>query len=161
VIGVEQALRAEVVLGGERIVVHGFADRLELDDQHRVVVVDLKTGKYPPTGAEVAEHPQLGLYQLAVDSGAADGLVPPERRPLRAGGAELVQLRKETRGSVKVQAQPPQEPDEAGVRLVEAQLLHAATVMRSEQFGARPGGHCDTCAFVAVCPARGAGTVLS
>ncbi|NEN79689.1 ATP-dependent helicase [Nocardioides zeae] len=160
-IGVEQALRAEVVLGGERIVVHGFADRLELDDQHRVVVVDLKTGKYPPTAAEVAEHPQLGLYQLAVDTGAADGLVPPERRPLRAGGAELVQLRKETRGSVKVQAQPPQEPDETGVRLVEAQLLHAATVMRSEQFGARPGGHCDTCAFVAVCPARGAGTVLS
>ncbi|MDF9716606.1 ATP-dependent helicase [Nocardioides sp. ChNu-153] len=162
VLGVEQHLRAELRLDdGERIVLNGFADRLEIDDQHRVVVVDLKTGKYPPTGAEVAEHPQLGLYQLAVELGAADELLPPEHRPARSGGAELVQLRKETRGSVKVQAQPPQEADATGRRLVEQQLALAARVVRGESFGARAGGHCDTCAFVATCPATGAGTVLS
>ena len=45
----------------------------------RVVVVDLKTGKYPPTQAEIAEHPQLGLYQLAVENGAVEGT--GSRRP--------------------------------------------------------------------------------
>ncbi|MDT9593768.1 ATP-dependent DNA helicase [Nocardioides zeae] len=161
VIGVEQHLRAEVTLAdGEKVLLNGFADRLEIDDQHRVVVVDLKTGKYPPTGAEVDEHPQLGLYQLAVEHGAADELVDPEHRPARAGGAELVQLRKEARGKVKVQSQPPQEPDPTGRRLVEVQLEQAASVLRHETFSARSGKHCDTCAFVPVCPSQGAGTVL-
>ncbi|WP_084540952.1 ATP-dependent helicase [Nocardioides alkalitolerans] len=162
VVGVEQRLRAEVTLDdGERVVLNGFADRLEVDDQHRVVVVDLKTGKYPPTGAEVDQHPQLGLYQLAVDHGAADHLVPPEHRPARSGGAELVQLRKEARGVVKVQLQGPQEPDADGRLLVQTQLAEAVAVIRCEEFSARVGKHCDDCAFVPVCPAKGAGTVLS
>ena len=33
---------------GEQVALRGYADRLELDDDGRVVVVDLKTGKYPP-----------------------------------------------------------------------------------------------------------------
>lgn len=162
VLGVEQALRAEVTLdSGETVVVHGFADRLEIDDQHRVVVVDLKTGKYPPRDLEVREHPQLGLYQVAVERGAVDELLAPEHRPARPGGAELVQLRKEVRGAVKVQAQPPPEPGPDGVRTIELQLAQAVDVVRGETFGARAGTHCDTCAFVAVCPARGTGTVLA
>ncbi len=57
---------------GQVVRLHGYADRLELDEDGRVVVVDLKTGKYKPTGPEVERHSQLGLYQLAVDHGAAD-----------------------------------------------------------------------------------------
>ena len=84
----ERELRAEVTLpDGQRIAVYGYADRLEIDDDGRVVVVDLKTGKYPPTNDEVREHPQLGLYQYAVANGAVDALLdePAVRRGCRAG----------------------------------------------------------------------------
>jgi RecB family exonuclease len=118
-------------------------------------VVDLKTGKYPPSGPEVEKHPQLGLYQLAVDHGAADELVG---RPVTSGGAELVQLRIGGE-QPKVQQQPP--PAEGGVRLVEEHLMQAAAVLREEQFVARPGSHCDRCTFQAICPDKAAGTVLS
>ena len=73
VLATEPKVRAEVTLpDGQVVRLHGYADRLELDEDGRVVVVDLKTGKYPPTGPEVERHAQLGLYQLAVDHGAAD-----------------------------------------------------------------------------------------
>ena len=104
------------------------------------------------------EHPQLGLYQYAVTHGAVDDLLD---RPAEPGGAELVHLRKETRGVVKSQAQAPQEPGADGSTLVEVQLMAAAEAIREETFPARSGGHCDTCDFVAICPVKGAGTVLS
>ena len=104
VVGTEEPVRAEVTLpDGQVVRLHGYADRLELDEDGRVVVVDLKTGKYPPTGKEVERHAQLGLYQLAVDRGAADGLVG---HPTTSGGAELVQLRLGD-ALPKVQVQPP------------------------------------------------------
>ena len=72
-VATEVPLRAEVDLpDGQSVLLHGYADRLELDAQGRVVVVDLKTGKGTPTQAEIAEHPQLGLYQLAVENGAIE-----------------------------------------------------------------------------------------
>jgi hypothetical protein len=47
------------------------------------------------------------------------------------------------------------------VRLVEEQLMQAASALRVEEFVARPGGHCDRCTFQALCPAKAAGSVLS
>jgi RecB family exonuclease len=141
---------------GQVVRLHGYADRLELDEDGRVVVVDLKTGKYPPTGPEVERHPQLGLYQLAVDNGAADELVG---RPVTSGGAELVQLRIGEE-LPKVQLQPPQEAS-TGVRLIEEQLMQATATLRAEEFVARPGAHCERCTFQAICPDKAAGTVLS
>jgi len=80
---------------------------------------------------------------------------------VRAGGAELIQLRREVRGGAKVQAQAPQEPDEDGHLPVEKQLMEAVRVVRGEVFEARAGAHCDHCSFHAICPIKGAGTVLS
>jgi RecB family exonuclease len=158
VIGTETELHAEVTVDGQRVRLYGFADRLELDEDGRVVVVDLKTGKYPPTGQQVTEHAQLGLYQHAVEHGAADELVG---RPVQSGGAELVQLRHETRGVVKVQVQDRLEPGEDGVTLVEKQLTEALGRLRAEEFPAIAGDHCKNCGFIAICPIKGAGTVLS
>ncbi|HEY6740270.1 MAG TPA: ATP-dependent DNA helicase, partial [Actinopolymorphaceae bacterium] len=47
----------------------GRVDRVERDEQGRLVVVDLKTGKSRPSQDELREHPQLGSYQLAVERG--------------------------------------------------------------------------------------------
>ncbi len=157
-IGTETHLECEVTLpDGQVVRLNGYADRLELDEQDRVVVVDLKTGKYPPTQAEVADHAQLGLYQLAIEHGAAGDLV---EAPVRSGGAELVQLRL-GEGLPKVQGQPPQETGDDGTTLVQRQLMQAAGAVRAEQFVARAGKHCDHCSFHAICPTKTSGTVLS
>ena len=135
VLATEPQVRAEVTLpDGQVVRLHGYADRLELDENGQVVVVDLKTGKYAPTGPEVERHAQLGLYQLAVDHGAADEAAG---RPVTSGGAELVQLRL-GKDLPKVQPQAPQSGT-GGVRLVEEQLMQAATALRAEEFVARPG----------------------
>jgi RecB family exonuclease len=142
---------------GQQVRLIGYVDRLELDDDGHVVVVDLKTGKYAPTDASLPENPQLGLYQLAVDHGAADRAVG---RPVRSGGAELVQLR--LGGDLpKVQPQAPQVPDSEGVTTIQRQLMAAVRAIRDEDFVARPGGHCDRCDFHAICPAKSSGSVLS
>ena len=166
VVATEQHLSAEVTLpDGSRVRLNGYADRLELDENGRVVVVDLKTSKYPPPDKDLPDHPQLGLYQYAVDNGAVDDLLDghPGRPdgPVLAGGAELVQLRKEVRGTAKVQTQQKQQPDEDGHLPIEKQLMQAVRIVRSEEFPARAGDHCDHCCFHAICPVKGAGTVLS
>jgi superfamily I DNA/RNA helicase/RecB family exonuclease len=159
VLATEQRLRAEVTLpDGQRVALTGFADRLEVDQDGRVVVIDLKTTKYPPTDKELATNPQLGLYQHAVRHGAVDDLLG---RPGEPGGAELVQLRKSVRGAVKVQTQAPQEPGDDGHTAIESQLMEAVAAVRSEEFEARAGDHCQRCAFQPICPVKGAGTVLS
>lgn len=158
VLATEPRMQAQVTLpDGQVVRLNGYADRLELDEDGRVVVIDLKTGKYPPTGPQVERHSQLGLYQLAVEHGAADEWLAEPDRPGRPGGAELVQLRHGT-DQPKVQRQaPPLE----GAGFVEDQLVAAATVLRSEEFVARPGAHCDRCTFHAVCPDKSSGSVLS
>ncbi|MEO7446855.1 MAG: ATP-dependent DNA helicase [Humibacillus sp.] len=154
----EQEMWAEVTLpDGQRVSLRGYADRLEIDDDGRVVVVDLKTGKYHPSG--IVENPQLGLYQLAVDHGAVDELLD---EPGASGGAELWQLRKDTRGQLKIQTQQPQTPDEDGAKPVERQLQQAVQALRLEQFPARPErARCDRCQFATFCPAQVSGSVLS
>lgn len=158
VLATEQDVRAEVTLpDGERVTLRGYADRLEIDDEGRVVVVDLKTGKYPPSGIE--DNPQLGLYQHAINHGAVDGLLD---EPGGSGGAELWQLRKESRGQLKVQHQQPQSPDDEGVLPVERQLMQAARALRLEEFPARPErSRCERCQFATFCPAQVPGSVLS
>jgi len=157
VLATEQEVRASVTLpDGSEVSLHGYADRLEIDDEGRVVVIDLKTTKYPPLEGEIATNPQLGLYQLAVEQGALDHLLDGPGQP---GGAELWQLRKDTRGLLKVQRQEALEP---GVeRPIEQQLTEAAEIIRSEVFPTRPGQQCDRCDFRLMCPALNSQTVLS
>ncbi|QBR91898.1 ATP-dependent helicase [Nocardioides euryhalodurans] len=158
VVASEADFRAEVVLpDGEQVLLRGRADRLEVDTDGRVVVIDLKTGKYPLPDKEMVEHPQLGLYQYAVDHGGfADRLGPGAE----AGGAELWQLRKGTK-ALKVQSQEPQRPGESGTLPIEEQLMAAVQVVRKEALEVRPGKVCDHCDFQLLCPAQQSGTVLS
>jgi ATP-dependent exoDNAse (exonuclease V) beta subunit len=132
---------------GDDVLLRGRADRLELDDEGRVVVVDLKTSKYPPKDKDLPTEPQLGLYQLAVREGAFTEVAPGA-----PGGAELVQLRKEVRGSVKVQPQQALTDD-----WVDELVLGVADDIRAETFAARPNDNCDRCAYRTSCPAVDAG----
>ncbi|HJR39673.1 MAG TPA: ATP-dependent DNA helicase [Nocardioidaceae bacterium] len=155
----EQSIEASVTLpDGERVVLRGFVDRLELDRDGNVVVIDFKTSKNPSSKDKLLNHAQLGLYQLAVDHGAAQELAGPGAR---SGGAELVQLRIDDKGMPKVQPQGPQEPGADGHKLAEVQLMNAARVIRSEELTATENDYCEYCSFHSMCPVKGSGTVLS
>ncbi|MFE3992656.1 ATP-dependent helicase [Streptomyces goshikiensis] len=133
--------------------IRGSMDRVEADPQGRAYVVDFKTGKGAPTKDEVARHPQLAVYQLAVREGAVDeafdGLRP------EAGGAELVQLRQGAAqrdggdAVPKIQAQRPLEGEWVGDL-----LATAAGRVLDERFAPAAGKHCDHCSFRSACTAR-------
>ncbi|MFF3344157.1 ATP-dependent helicase [Streptomyces sp. NPDC002779] len=139
--------------GEYEVRIRGQMDRVEADGDGRAYVVDFKTGKQAPSSAEVARHPQLAVYQLAVREGAVDEAfdgVRPE-----AGGAELVHLRqgaaKRDGGETlpKVQAQEPLEGEWVGEL-----LATAAGKVLDERFTPTAGQHCTHCAFRASCSAR-------
>ncbi|MFI8926110.1 ATP-dependent helicase [Streptomyces sp. NPDC053474] len=141
--------------GPYEVRVRGSMDRVERDGDGRAYVVDFKTGKQAPSAADVARHPQLAVYQLALREGAADdafGGTRPE-----AGGAELVHLRqgaaKKDGGDTlpKVQAQRPLSGD--GGDWVADLLATAAGKVLDERFTPATGQHCTHCAFRTSCSA--------
>ncbi|MFD8021026.1 UvrD-helicase domain-containing protein [Streptomyces lavendulae] len=137
--------------------IRGSMDRVEADPQGRAYVVDFKTGKGAPTRDEVARHPQLAVYQLAVREGAVDEVFDGLRPG--TGGAELVQLRqgaakKEGGDEVpKVQAQQPLEGGPSGAWVGDL-LATAAGRVLDERFAPATGEHCARCSFRSACSAR-------
>jgi RecB family exonuclease len=156
--------------GEARVRIRGSMDRVETDAEGQAYVVDFKTGRAKPTATEVAHHPQLAVYQLAVREGAVDPLFGEERP--RAGGAELVQLRlgatKRDGGDTLpvVQRQGPLDgPGERGESgasgepagqggWAEDLLARAAGRVLDERFTPAAGQHCAHCAFRASCTAQ-------
>jgi superfamily I DNA/RNA helicase/RecB family exonuclease len=132
-----------VVKLGDDIVLRGFADRIELDEQGRVVVVDLKTGKSSPTKEKLRQDPQLAVYQLA----AREGAFPMASST--PGGAELVQLRDGLKTGAKVQMQ---EPLADGDTWADDLVTGVAQAIRTETFPARPSEGCKRCRFRTSCP---------
>ncbi|OEJ35868.1 DNA helicase UvrD [Streptomyces subrutilus] len=139
--------------GEHTVRIRGSMDRVEADPQGRAYVVDFKTGKSAPTRDEVARHPQLAVYQLAVREGAVDEVFDGLRPA--GGGAELVQLRqgapkKEGGDQVpKVQGQQPLDGEWVGDL-----LATAAGRVLDERFAPAAGKHCDHCSFRSSCSAR-------
>ncbi|MEW2261158.1 ATP-dependent helicase [Streptomyces sp. NPDC047853] len=142
--------------GDYEVRIRGQMDRVEADGDGRAYVVDFKTGKQAPTSAEVARHPQLAVYQLAVREGAVDEVFDGTRPA--PGGAELVQLRQGApvrdggEALPKVQAQESLEGP-AG-EWVGDLLATAAGKVLDERFTPTAGQHCTHCAFRASCSAR-------
>ncbi|MFG2866088.1 ATP-dependent helicase [Streptomyces sioyaensis] len=147
--GFDLTLRA----GGYEVRIRGSMDHVSRDAQGRAYVVDFKTGKQKPTGPEVARHPQLAVYQLAVREGALDDAF--DGRTPDPGGAELVHLRlgapqKEGGDALPaVQAQQPLEGEWVGEL-----LATAAGRVLEERFTPTTGTHCTHCTFRASCSAQ-------
>jgi superfamily I DNA/RNA helicase/RecB family exonuclease len=131
--------------------VSGRVDRLERDNDGRLVVVDLKTGRNRPRTAELPNHPQLGAYQAAVEAGAFDAVAPGERR---SGGAELVQLGTGTAPTVQRQPALAESPDPTWARrLVE----RTAKGMTRATFTAALNSYCGACQLRRSCPVHDEG----
>ncbi|MEU5022623.1 ATP-dependent DNA helicase [Streptomyces angustmyceticus] len=156
--GFDLTLRA----GAYEVRIRGSMDHVSKDAQGRAYVVDFKTGKQKPTGPEVARHPQLAVYQLAVREGAVDDAF--DGRTPEPGGAELVHLRlgaaqKEGGDALPaVQAQQPLEPagppEQPGGEWVGELLATAAGRVLEERFTPTTGTHCTHCTFRASCSAQ-------
>ena len=124
----------KVLLGAEgrftlvvdRVRITGTIDRVEASPDGTTVIVDLKTGRTPPTAEQTAKHPQLAAYQLAARAGA----VPDAGR---AGGAKLVYLAKPVRGMAFTERaqQPFDDDDDAASR---DRLAAVARTMAGSEF---------------------------
>jgi RecB family exonuclease len=143
-----------VEIGRARLV--GRVDRLERDEQGRLVVVDLKTGRSAVRDDDLAVHPQLAAYQLAVEHGAFDELAAPERR---SGGASLVQLGAAKAGA-REQVQPPlAEADDPG--WAGSLLARTAEGMAGAVFRAERTTWCGYCPARPSCPAHPEGAQVT
>jgi hypothetical protein len=172
----EVRFTATLEAGDRTVLLRGFIDRVELDADGRVHVVDFKTGRSAPSTREVAAHAQLGSYQLAVRSGALDDAVaaaaalPPgpddvPRPRAVPGGAELVHLRRDVgaastgpRAAGEPPRRPEVQPQEAlpadGKTWMDDLVLDAVRRISTESFPPTPSDGCATCAFRRACPAH-------
>ena len=154
----EHSFEVEIPVGENGIHLRGSFDRVEVDADGAVHIADLKTSKSKVRGDDLPTHPQLGVYQVAVRSGALDSLddATRERAGLASGepptvaGAELVLLRLGKGDVPEVQSQGSIGE---GVTWVDDALRTADELVRAESFPARPGESCRFCSFRRACPA--------
>ncbi|WP_425954907.1 PD-(D/E)XK nuclease family protein [Xylanimonas sp. McL0601] len=150
--GAPLAIEAEFELEVGRARLRGKVDRVEDGGGGAAIVADLKTGRSVPTKEKAAEHPQLGVYQLAVESGAL-GL--PEGT--RSAGARLVYVGTDTvRASLREQPALAPEPD--GSSWAGALVEGAADTMAAARFAAHTNDLCPMCPVRRSCPLQPEGS---
>lgn len=108
--------------------VRGSIDRVERSADGSVTIVDLKTGRSTPRQIDVAEHAQLGSYQLAVAEGAIEAANPAE-----GGGAKLLFVAQGVRGKPYREVVQPRFSEEELERLRE-RVRAAALGMAAARF---------------------------
>ena len=145
---------------GEQVQLTGYADRLELDADGHVVVVDLKTGRTKPSrqGRSSATS-SSALYQYAVDHGAVDELAREATASAAAPSSSSSGCSTADRAVVQQQpAQPDDGPDrDRAARRGWPPAVAAAR--RGVPGGRRPA--LPRLHFVPICPIKGAGSVTS
>ncbi len=144
VVAVEVA--AQVQVGRARL--SGRVDRVERDADGSYVVIDLKTGTVKPPAAEIARHPQLGAYQVAVVEG---GLADITGEDPSGAGAGLAHLGKGVLTKNVPQMQTPLDQD-AEPRWAHDLLERSAEGMAGAEFAATIGTWCRSCDVKACCP---------
>ncbi|MFM6850262.1 MAG: ATP-dependent helicase [Terrabacter sp.] len=149
-VGVETPFRVQV----GRAVVAGRVDRIERDHDGGLRIVDLKTGTSKPTKADLAEHGQLGAYQVAVEEGGFAELGD------RSAGAALVFIGKGGLSGLK----PSVLAQEALTSVAEPTWAHALVEATAEGMGAATftasQSTCRTCPVRSSCPVQPEGEAL-
>jgi RecB family exonuclease len=136
----------------EKIYFNGSADRVEIDQDGKYFIVDLKSG----SGSDVTygaakENKQLAAYQLAFLEGAFED----ENLRGDVSGSSLVFLGNDA----KKAAEKPQERIDQ--ELIKADLISSAKSMTANEFVATQNKRCRTCAIKKICPIQPNGrTVL-
>ncbi len=146
-----------------RALLRGIADRLErrvlASGASEVTVLDLKTGRTPPSKVQAETHAQLRAYQLGVTLGAFEALAPAsetgspepgspepggaEPDPPTSGGARLLYVHPDATGKQEF-IERVQEPitEEAAAEMM-TRVESIAEVMAAGEFTARIEHHCS------------------
>lgn len=130
----------EKVIG--RALFNGSVDRVEVDSEGRVYIVDLKTGAPDITKKKAEDHKQLAGYQLAVYEEAFSGDSPG----ILSAGAELLFLGTDTKSA---SAKPQSVKDHETIK---AEVIAAADAMSANEFTATVNDRCRMCAVKGLCP---------
>lgn len=129
-VAAEQRFEAVV----DRARVTGVVDRIEVDADGGVRIIDLKTGAATKSAAAIEADAQLGAYQLAYADGAFDEVLDAvlDGLPHRPGGARLLYVREGKKGADYHEAvQPPLEAQQLeGFRERLRQAVAAIAVAR-------------------------------
>jgi putative RecB family exonuclease len=136
-VGVELSLEADI--GGPRL--RGIIDRLDLDDDGELVVVDYKTGRVPSQNDERARLGGVHFYALLCEAVLG-------RRPARV---RLLYLR----GPVSIEAVPSEQSLRGSQRRASAVWTAIERACASGDFRPKPSGLCSWCHFQGFCPAFG------
>jgi putative RecB family exonuclease len=136
-IGIE--LRLEVELEGLRLI--GIIDRLELDDDGRLVVTDYKTGRAPSERYEQGRLGGVHFYSLLCE----------ELFGQRPAKVQLLHLHE----PVTITSYPSEQSARGLRRKVGALWQAVETACEREDFRPKPGPLCNWCSFQAFCPAFG------
>lgn len=137
-VGTEVTLEADV--GGVRL--RGIIDRLDVDADGGLVVVDYKTGRVPPERAERARLNGVQFYALLCQHVLG-------RRPARV---RLLYLR----APLSIEAVPTDQGVTGVARRTGALWQAIERACLTEDFRPRPSALCGWCAFRSRCPAQGA-----
>lgn len=132
-------VEAWVTHEGERTLLRGIIDRIEVRDDGEWVLVDYKTGR--PPSSERALGSFFGLKFYALVCWRAFGKMPHELRLIQLGQPEVITLR----------------PSEQMLLGLERQLDALGTAIQKARttgdWRARPSWLCPHCSHQAICPA--------
>lgn len=137
-VGTELTMEADV----EGVRLRGIIDRLDIDPDGQLVVVDYKTGRVPPERAERTRLAGVQFYALLCQHVLG-------RRPARV---RLLYLR----GPLSIEAQPTEQGIAGVARRTTAVWQAIERACATEDFRPRPSALCNWCAFRPQCPAHGA-----
>ena len=138
----------EKVIG--RALFNGSVDRVEVDSEGRVYIVDLKTGAPDISKKKAEDHKQLAGYQLAVYEEAFKGESPGTE----SAGAELLFL---GTGGNSASAKPQAVKDHETIK---AEVIAAADALSANEFTATVNDRCRMCAVKGLCPIQPQGRTV-
>jgi len=133
-----------------RALFNGSVDRVEVDNEGRVYIVDLKTGAPDISKKKAEDHKQLAGYQLAVYEEAFTGESPGNQ----SAGAELLFLGSDSKSAA---AKPQTVKDH---QTIKAEVIAAADAMSANEFTATVNDRCRMCAVKGLCPIQPQGRTV-
>lgn len=145
------AAEAELDLTLGRVRLRGTADRIEIDDEGKLYVVDLKTSASAISKEKAEENLQLASYQSALAQGGFQGISDLLPEEITLGGAELVYPGTDAQ-SITTRTQKPKDPLE-----ITATIAEQAVLMAGKRFVAKINSNCRHCAVRTLCPMQGSG----
>ena len=139
-------------VGGVPVRLHGYIDRVEVDAEGQVYLVDFKTGKKAKTPKEAEKSAQLAVYQLAAEN--TEGLG-------ETAGAELVYPRDDVESAEPSVRTQPALRDQEDVGWAPKLLADVAGTVLSERFHASgEAAVCQHCSLRRACPRQPEGREL-